>query len=348
MLKNDFFTGYKSKIAEIETTYPKPNPKYFQQRKFSKLKWNAKTRNFYTILKVLSEHGPCTITKIVENDGLNQSFDKQLARRNIYNRIINGNESLGIDGLIERGFVEIVKNSKSKIKKYGLTLHGVIFSLSCFNPLDDDVFSNYTLLASSNSDYNLSDFSFQKDFNDFFVDVIAKNYPHVLPKIFGKWDYFKSHPKIDVYRIFGLIDGLYFRMQARLPDLVRHNKYGETLSNPSDYITMLFYCFQIGNKGYSFKEFHDSLDDDGKHYVTMFFHSYIRASKEQYYRALIYERVAAPLKDSPKNHSTEHSAAIRDHMKEFNRTNDLSSDRQRNDLSELVDTKRIFQSLLYS
>ena len=330
----DFLLTHKNKIAEIKHLYPIPISEDFKDRKFSKLKWNAKTRNFYTILKVLSEYGPCTISEIVSHDDLNQSESKQFIRKNVYNRMITGNKSLGMSGLIDKKIIEVVNNENSKIKKYGLSLHGLFLSMRCFS--EDNYIIRGNPLGKLDFDFELEiiDYSGQKYYPEFFVDTLAKNYSHLLPMIFGKWDYLKSHPRINAYFIGDVISDSDSGLYSLIPDLVDDNKFQQLVTNSSYYITLLFFCIHLNDLSYSFKIFFDSLDFPSRNLISVFFSSFVHKTTSDYYRAKLYESVFL-----------DDNSAIAYYFELYINNKDLLSEKYKTKIIETYDIKKLKSKL---
>ena len=138
-------------------------------------------QNVQQLLQVLALIGTSTTWEMTKkkfpNDNSKVREKEKEYRRLLIGRIDRGKHSSGI---LELGLV--VKDGKvlrhPVSDKYRLSLHGLLY---CINILD------FT----------------KKD-----LDVVAKNYSHILPKVFGKWEYLKSIVGDDVYKIQILSKGL--------------------------------------------------------------------------------------------------------------------------------------------
>ena len=133
------------------------------------------------MLSILVKNEPMTIwdmakIKFPDDDS------KLRYREKKYRRLLRGREDRGkhTAGILELGLV--VKDGKSYKKipadKYRLSLHGILYCINALRLTEKE------------------------------IDDLAKKYENVLPKVFGKWDYLKSHIKNDVYTIRLLAKGL--------------------------------------------------------------------------------------------------------------------------------------------
>lgn len=189
---NIFFDYYIRLIDSIEKQYPVPNNKEFRERRFEKVNWSKpKHRNFFTIIKVLAEKGASTIDDIVESDGLSQQF-KLDSRYITYRRIILGDKNLHVTGLIEKGLVVASKSEDKLYKKYELSYYGIFYAIKLFMDTEIVNSGNYRNMLRMDSKVRWYDYSKQIEFPTTIIDILAKNYSHVMPLVFGKWDYLKK------------------------------------------------------------------------------------------------------------------------------------------------------------
>jgi len=152
----------------------------FQQRQFEKKVWNrAKERNFYMTLKILAENGSMTIKEIFQLDPFYKD-EKWSSKYKTYYRLLNGEKKDNAVGLIEKKIVQrkTVKGSDSDVT-YELTLFGIFLAIEFFCNVKEIMIG-----------MDISKKSVKKSTE--ILDLIAKNYCHYLPMIFGKWDVVKS------------------------------------------------------------------------------------------------------------------------------------------------------------
>jgi len=138
--------------------------------------------NVQKMLEILALHGPLTtwgIAKIVlhnETSGI-RTKEKEY-RRLLKGRKDRGRHSLGVldVGLV---VVEGKNHDRAPSDVYRLSIHGILYCLD--------------VLELTNKE----------------IDTMAKHYSHVLPWIFGKWEYLKSIVGNDVYRLKTLANGIF-------------------------------------------------------------------------------------------------------------------------------------------
>ena len=145
------------------------------------------------ILSIMTKNKPLTIWDMAKvkfaGDDSNLRY-----REKKYRRLLTGREDRGkhTAGILELGLV--VKDGKSYKKvpadKYRLSLHGILYCINALRLTEKE------------------------------IDFLAKQYCDVLPKIFGKWDYLKSHVQSDAYTIRLLAKGLI----ADNPQILTHSK----------------------------------------------------------------------------------------------------------------------------
>lgn len=149
------------------------------------IRWkSARYKNFLTVIKVLSERGECTASDLALYDGYSDRKKGRKNRQNIYSRIIEGDSKRGtIAGLLSIGIVQIAGTvMKSKLtKEYELSHLGIFYALHLF--------------AERKGKRN-------------FLDTIASNYKHLLPLIFGKWEFIKKEFGENLEILIELADGI--------------------------------------------------------------------------------------------------------------------------------------------
>ena len=171
-----FLEEYSGLLDKIRKDYKIPKNKNFQQRKFEKMNWNrGRERNFFTMIKILAENGPCSISKIIELDPFSKVDKKIEYRRQVFYRLTKHTTKKKI---IKRGN----SNEKGEIT-YHLDLFGIFLAIEFFV----DPFGLYCVLI----DINMKKIEGVKSLE--FVDILAKNYHDSLPLIFGKWDELKNN-----------------------------------------------------------------------------------------------------------------------------------------------------------
>ena len=137
--------------------------------------------NVQRLLEILALNGTLTTwgmakTHIADSRGIR--IKEKENRRLLVGRMARGKHTIG---LLESGLV--VKDGKSYAKapadQYRLSLHGILYCLDVL------------------------------DLSDKQIDIMAEKYANVLPMVFGKWDYLKSHIGNEVYRLKNLAAGLF-------------------------------------------------------------------------------------------------------------------------------------------
>ena len=162
--------------------YTRPTAhRIFGSFSFRKKKGPKHHENVQRLLEILALNGTLTTwgmakTHLSDTGGI-RTKEKDY-RRLLVGRMARGKHTLG---LLDVGLV--IKDGKSMAKapadQYRLSLHGILY---CLDVLD---FSNKQ------------------------IDTMASKYAHVLPWVFGRWDYLKSHLENDVYRLKSLAGGLF-------------------------------------------------------------------------------------------------------------------------------------------
>ena len=133
------------------------------------------------MLSIMAKNESLTIWDMAKIKFAND-VSKLRYREKKYRRLLVGREDRGkhSSGLLDLGLV--LKDGKSFKKipadKYRLSLHGLLYSIDSLQ------------------------------MNESEIDLVAKKYAMVLPRIFDKWDYLKSKIGSDVYTIRLLARGL--------------------------------------------------------------------------------------------------------------------------------------------
>ena len=156
------------------------------QRMFGSYSFRKKSgpkhhENVQRMLEILALHGTLTtwaMAKTNQEDTAGIRTKEKEYRRLLVGRLARGKHTMGLLGA---GLV--VKDGKSHIKgpadQYRLSLHGILYCLDVL------------------------------DLTDKQIDKMASKYAHVLPLVFGKWDYLKNIINNDVYRLKILAGGLF-------------------------------------------------------------------------------------------------------------------------------------------
>jgi hypothetical protein len=109
-------------------------------------------------------------------------ISKLRSREKNYRRLLIGRVDRGkpSEGILQLGLV--VKDGKSfkraPADQYRLSLHGILYCLDILKPTNNE------------------------------IDTLSSKYVHILPKVFGKWDYLKSIIGKDVYNLKILAKGM--------------------------------------------------------------------------------------------------------------------------------------------
>lgn len=280
-----FFDNYNRFIERIEGQYPAPSSIDFRERRFDKVKWSKpEYRNFFTIIKILAERGSSTINEIVESDGLSQQFKPKNSRYITYRRIIVGDKKTNVTGLIEKEVVIQSKAEDKLHKKYELSYQGMLYAIRLFMDLEIVYSGNYKNMLKMDSHVRWYDYSKQKEFPTTIIDIVAKNYSHRLPLIFGKWDYLKNNPRVNVYHLYDLA-AIRPGSKILMNDSISANsKYSIVFNTFDGEIALGFYTRQIENAYYSIEHFLRAIDDTAiKSFLDKLFYSYERMHKQNYY-----------------------------------------------------------------
>jgi len=138
--------------------------------------------NVQKMLEILALHGPLTtwgIAKIVlhnETSGI-RTKEKE------YRRLLKGRKDREkhSPGVLDVGLVVVEGKNQDRALSdvYRLSVHGMLYCLD--------------VLELTNKE----------------IDIMAKHYSHVLPWVFGKWEYLKSIVGNDVYQLKTLAGGIF-------------------------------------------------------------------------------------------------------------------------------------------
>ena len=148
---------------------------------FSQIKKTKYQQNVQHLLRILMLNGTGTtwdMAKVMDPNDIS----KLRTREKNYRRLLIGRVDRGksSEGILQLGLV--VKDGKSfkraPADQYRLSLHGILYSLDVLR------LTNYE------------------------IDILSSKYAHILPKIFGKWDYLKSIIGKDVYNLKILAKGM--------------------------------------------------------------------------------------------------------------------------------------------
>ena len=163
--------------------YTRPTAKrLFGSYSFRKRSGPKHHENVQKMLEVLALNGTLTTWGMAKTH-LAGDLSSIRSKEKDYRRLLVGRQARGKHtlGLLDVGLV--VKDGKSYVKgpadQYRLSLHGVLYCLDVL------------------------------DFTDREIDVIASKYSHVLPWVFGKWEFLKENLGKEIYRLRNLAGGLF-------------------------------------------------------------------------------------------------------------------------------------------
>ena len=146
----------------------------------SQIKKTKHQQNVQHLLRILMLGGSGTTWDMAKIMVLND-ISKVRTREKNYRRLLIGRVDRGksSEGILQLGLV--VKDGKSfkraPADKYRLSLHGILYSLDVLRPTNNE------------------------------IDILSSKYSHVLPKVFGKWDYLKPIIGKDLYNLKILAKG---------------------------------------------------------------------------------------------------------------------------------------------
>jgi len=273
-------------VENIESQYTIPGNSEFNERKFDKIKWsNSKNRNFFTIIKTLAELGSSTIDEIIQHENNLLYFKNDSSAYAAYRRVILGDKDGDVKGLIEKQMIVPSETDDKLYKKYELSLHGVFYAIKLF--MDGEILSLGDQKGMLKIDPRVGgyDFSKQKEYPDTIVDILAKNYSHLIPLIFGKWNYLKKNPRIDVYRLFSLaIVKNNNSILLRNGSISSNTKYGHDFAGYKGDISLIFYSNQISDANYPIEYFLKAINDgEIKDFIEKIMYSYERLHRHEYH-----------------------------------------------------------------
>lgn len=164
-------------------TYTRPTARrLYGEYSYKKKELPKHHENIQRMLHVLAVNGPLTTWGMAKIE-LTNEISKVRTREKQYRKFLVGREDRGrhSPGVLEIGLV--VVEGKNKLKApanvYRLSLHGILYCLDVLDLTNKE------------------------------IDMMAKNYEKILPKIFGKWNYLKDTIGNDVYRIKLLAKGIF-------------------------------------------------------------------------------------------------------------------------------------------
>jgi len=239
---------------------------------------NKHQQNVQNLLKLMSKNESKTTWDLAKIT-ISNDISKLREREKNYRRLLVGRKDSGkhSNGILDLGLV--VKDGKSLktgiSDKYRLSLYGILY---CIDILD----------LNSNE-----------------IDKIAEKYYHILPKVFGKWDYLKSKIGNKVYGIKFLANGLLadnpqIQVQTGIPfyELMSyvHIKYQKNFEHISEekladqisywfYVNLLYYPTQkIDSKPMGIKLLDPVFDTDKelKKWFLLFFKESVQYYHERY------------------------------------------------------------------
>lgn len=179
--------NYKRVKEWCDLQYHKPTDINFSVREFDCIKWpNARSKNFFMIIKILAENGYCTINEIIDKDGLSQTPKDRKKRHDGYDLVIKGKTGK-FKGLIDKMLIQVEdkENWKTKRKnRYKLSIFGMLYVIHLFS--EDDVQSVVNLKYDSQMKYKKKSIT---KYKKKILDVLVENYSDMLPLIFERWDF---------------------------------------------------------------------------------------------------------------------------------------------------------------
>jgi len=207
------------------------------QRLFGDLSQIKKTKhqqNVQQLLRILMLSGTGTTWDLAKVMILND-ISKVRTREKNYRRLLVGRVDRGksSEGILQLGLV--VKDGKSfkraPADRYRLSLHGILYCLDTLKPTNSE------------------------------MDILSLKYSHILPNVFGKWNYLKPIIGKDLYNLKILAQGMLLDDQksAEFSSFPFHelmlfltSKYSKNLSSISehdlaDQISFWFYTSLLYN-----------------------------------------------------------------------------------------------------
>lgn len=147
-------------------------------------------QNVHNLMTILFNCGKCTTWEIAKTI-FHKNITSVREHEKIYRRLLIGriDRDRYSDGLMQTGMVVKDKTDYTKpYARYRLSLYGILYYLDVFDPSNKD------------------------------IDNMTANYDKVLPMIFGKWKFLKSHLGTDVYNLRILAKGLLLDNQMATDD----------------------------------------------------------------------------------------------------------------------------------
>ena len=200
----------------------------------SQIKKTMHQQNVQHLLRILMLNGTATTWDLAKVIVLND-IAKVRTREKNYRRLLIGRVDRGksSEGILQLGLV--VKDGKSfkraPADRYRLSLHGILYCLDALNPTNNE------------------------------INILSSKYAHILPKVFGKWDYLKPIIGKDLYNLKILAKGMLLDDQksAEFSSFPFHElmlfltiKYSKNLERISEYdladqISFWFYTSLLYN-----------------------------------------------------------------------------------------------------
>ncbi len=148
-------------------------------RRKSAIKHHA---NVQKMLEILALNGPLTTWGMAKID-LHDDTSGIRTKEKEYRRLLKGRKDRGrhSPGVLDVGLVvtDGKNNDRAPSDIYRLSLHGILYCLDVLDLTNKE------------------------------IDTLAKHYSHVLPWVFGKWEYLRSIIGNDVYRLKTLANGIF-------------------------------------------------------------------------------------------------------------------------------------------
>jgi len=203
----------------------------------SQIKKTIHQQNIKHLLRILMLSGTGTTWDLAKVMILND-ISKVRTREKNYRRLLLGRVDRGksSEGILQLGLV--VKDGKSfkraPADRYRLSLHGILYCLDTLKPTNSE------------------------------MDILSLKYSHILPNVFGKWNYLKPIIGKDLYNLKILAQGMLLDDQksAEFSSFPFHElmlfltiKYGKNLESISehdlaDQISFWFYTSLLYNPKY--------------------------------------------------------------------------------------------------
>ena len=164
------------KLYTRPTAYQRYGSSYVKDESSSKHK-----KNVQQVLEILALNGSLTTWEMAKIK-LVGDLSRTKTKEKEYRRLLVGRTDRGksSSGILDVGL--IMKDGKSYKRypgdKYRLTLHGILYCLDVLNLTKNQ------------------------------IDIMASKYAHILPKVFGKWEFLKTIIGDNVYKLKILSKGL--------------------------------------------------------------------------------------------------------------------------------------------